>query len=121
MIPICIATITIDDNGSLEMRFDDGDARYREVSRRVSRVATLDGESKVMDGGSTSSDNTILLDITRQPQAVVAALRFMVSFYAKIIIFTPDGAYTAVPQRINDIGRSLNLSLLVTGPAEIKA
>lgn len=117
---IAMATLTIDPFGWQLLRLKPGSSNLGDTARRVSRVATLDGGSAVLDGGYTVADRTISLDISDQSRDTVAALKYLCSVHPVLLVMTEDGAFKASPERVSISGNSARMTLLVSGVAEVK-
>ena len=116
---LAISTLTVDPYGAQLLDLPPGAANLGGTSRRVSRVATLDGGATVLDGGSTVADRTISVDLTGQSKTIVDALQLLFSTHAKVLLLTEEGAFMAAPERIS-AGDNSTMSLLVSGTAQIK-
>lgn len=117
---LSIATKTIDPFGAQLLYLRPGGASLGDTSRRVSRIATLDGGASIMDGGYTDTDRTIVVDLDGQDRITIDALKYLFQTYSSIIVMTEDGAFSAAPERISINASSARMTLLVSGPAEIK-
>jgi hypothetical protein len=119
---IAFATTTLDPLGAFALelspeRYTAGNAR-----RRVQRVPTLDGGVAVIDNGYTEADRTVSLDLRGQEADTLLRCRWLVTMYDRVLVFLPDGAYTAVPEALNEGASGVaSMSLLLIGPAEVKA
>jgi len=119
---IAISTLTADPLGSHVLTLQDSTKnKLGDTARRVSRVATLDGGAALIDSGYSVADKTITLDLSWQDQEVIDDLRYLVSMYSTVLVFTEEGAYTAALERLTGGRTGGMLTLLVVGDAEIKA
>jgi hypothetical protein len=84
-----------------------------ETSRRVNRVATLDGDVKFNDFGSTDGDRTIRLIFAPESAAQEANVIRMVQTYTRITVSGPDGLFLAAPQSYVPSAGTGTLTLLV--------
>jgi hypothetical protein len=117
---LAISTLTIDPFGAQLLTLNPGAANLGDTSRRVSRVATLDGGASILDGGYTVTDRTIGIDLSGQSRETVDALKYLFQTNAMLLVMTEDGAFKAAPERISISANSARMSLLVAGVAEIK-
>lgn len=118
---LALATLTIDPLGAQLLSLSaDGKTSLGDTSRRVSRVATLDGGASILDGGYTVADRTINIDLSGQTREVVDAVKYLFQVYDKLVVMTEDGAFLAAPERISIGKNTANMTLLVSGVAEIK-
>lgn len=118
---IGFATLTIDPLGALLLNVSRDGTNLGDTTRRVSRVATLDGGATILDGGYTVADRTIIINLADQTRVTVEALKHMTEVHSKVLVLTEAGAFTATPSSIADSVRSATMTLLVSGVAEIKA
>lgn len=84
-----------------------------EWSRRVNRVATLDGGAVFNDFGFTHADRTMRIVWQPTSQAQEAAVARLVQTYSRITVSTPDGLFLAAPQILSPSDSTLTLTLLV--------
>lgn len=117
---LALATLTVDPFGAQLLTLKPGRSNLGDTSRRVSRVATLDGGASVLDGGYTVADRTISLDISDQTKETVDALKYLCSVHSSLLVLTEDGAFKASPERVSISGNSARMTLLVSGIAEVK-
>lgn len=83
------------------------------ISRRVNRVATLDGGAVVNDTGHWAADRTFRIRWRITGERQLQSLRRMVRTYPRLIISTRDGTFSAAPQSINHSDGAGDLVLLV--------
>ena len=86
---------------------------FGDVSRRVNRVATLDGGVVVNDGGFAEGDRTLELRWRYRPD-VDAKVAALVKNHSIIHASVAEGCYQTVPQRYRKSGMESSLTLLVT-------
>lgn len=113
---LSISTQTADPFGSITLEIDATATNLGDTSRRVSRVATLDGGASIIDGGYTVADRTITVDLTGQDRETVDTLRYLFQTYSELVVLTEEGAFLATPERITS-GTSPRMTLLVSGTA----
>ena len=117
---IALSTLTIDPFGAQLLHLQPGGASLGDTARRISRIATLDGGASILDGGYTITDRTIVIDLAGQTRETIDALKYLCETYSALIVLTEDGAFRAAPERVSVNASSARMSLLVSGPAEIK-
>jgi len=76
---------------------DNGKHTFGDVTRRVTRTATLDGASVFDDKGSTITDRQITMDLTEITAAEAETLTSMVASYATLVVNCPAGDYLCRP------------------------
>jgi hypothetical protein len=85
-----------------------------EVSRRVSRTATLDGGAVVTDGGCSPADKTLRVVAQQIDEETFLAVKYLVENYSQIMVSTRDGIFLGAPDKLTVDGNRLQLSVLVT-------
>lgn len=82
-------------------------------SRRVTRVATLDGGVAISDRGYSDGDRTLVYTYRPVSADHDARARRIVSLHPTVTVSTPDGVFLAAPESF-DVSPSQNtLTLLV--------
>ena len=84
-----------------------------DTSRRVNRVATLDGGSVFNDFGHSESDKTIRVVFKPESRDQETLVRRLVETYSQIQAATEDGVFLAAPQTFTTTDTSATLTLLV--------
>jgi hypothetical protein len=115
-VKIALSTLTVDPFGAQLLDIDPGRASLGATTRRVSRIATLDGGASILDGGYSVADRNISVDISGQSRETVEALRYLFQTYSTLLVLTEEGAFRAAPETLT----STRMTLLVSGIAEIK-
>jgi len=71
-------------------------SEIKKYARRVSRTATLDGDSVITDSGYTDSDRVIEIraNVTAAQEATI---QYLLETYSLLSVSTPDGCYTCAP------------------------
>lgn len=88
-------------------------AGLHSFSRRVSRIATLDGRAEINDFGYSPSDRT--LNITWRPRTrnEIDQVRRMAQIYGRLIISFRDGCFLAAPENFSEEQDSATLTALI--------
>lgn len=81
------------------------------VTRRVNRVATLDGGVAVNDFGSSVGDRTVSL--AWHSNEAEPRIERLVREYARLNVCMPDGVYIAAPEAYRRGPRESRLTLLL--------
>lgn len=112
---IGISTQIYDPNGAVLVRRNSADAQKanREVRRRVSRTATLDGGCAIYDGGYSDSDRDLLVEVDSPEKTLFDALQYLCKTYALLVVCTEDGAFLAAPDGCQLTAGKLRFNLLV--------
>ena len=113
---IALSTLTADPFGAQLLDIAPGRASLGNTSRRVSRIATLDGGASIIDGGYSVADRNISVDISSQTRATVDELRYLFQSYSALLVLTEEGAFRAAPENISET----RMTFLVSGIAEIR-
>lgn len=82
-------------------------------SRRVSRVATLDGSAAINDFGYSPADRTLTIAWRPKNRAQVENLRRMAQSYGRLIVSYRDGCYLGAPERFTPSDESVSLTFLI--------
>ncbi|WP_301585021.1 hypothetical protein [Halomonas alkaliantarctica] len=111
---IGLAARGYDPSGALLLPHRDG-STLGDISRRVSRVRTLDGGVSVTNRGHSPGDRTITLSFSGMPHALVEQARRMVRLHSFVTVSTPDGCFIGVPSDYAE--RRNELTILITEEA----
>jgi hypothetical protein len=84
-----------------------------DTSRRVNRVATLDGGAVFNDFGFTDADRTIRLVFSPLSAAHEQSVTRLVQTFSRITVSGPDGLFLAAPQSYTPSDTTGALTLLV--------
>lgn len=90
-----------------------GDTPADSFSRRVSRVATLDGGVAISDRGYSDGDRTLTYSYRPVSKDHDARAERLVRLHPTVNISTPDGLFLAVPQAFDRSARQNTFTLLV--------
>ena len=104
-----LATPTFDLQGAVELELNASN-RPLGASRRVNRVATLDGGVAINDFGSSYADTTHTLVWATGP--VDKAVDRLVRLYARLWLFTSEGAFLVAPELLETTNGEARLRLL---------
>lgn len=85
-----------------------------QMERRVSRTATLDGESVVTDGGYSAGDRTFNLVCQGASQNDLDGVEYLIQNYSQVIVSTERGCFVGALESLKLDGRKLSLTVLVT-------
>lgn len=110
MISVC--AIQFDPEGRLTVT-ESPASETGSVSRRVARVATLDGLVSVNDGGYSDGDRDFRL-IWQSDQATDDKVRRLIRIHGRVTVATREGVFEAVPERFDPGPPDSTLFLLVT-------
>lgn len=89
---IALSTITYDIQGHVVIR-ETPESILPDLTRRVTRTATLDGESTISDLGFTYSDMTYVVRSRSLSDDQIAILEAMIKTYPLVRISTSEGAF----------------------------
>ncbi len=109
MISITTPTFDIAGHVMIDPRPDNSET----ITRRVNRVATLDGGVAINDGGYTDGDRTLSYTWRTVSKAHTETLSRMVQNYSLLTVATPDGVYSAAPSSFDYGKAESTLTLLV--------
>lgn len=89
------------------------DVNSGEVTRRVNRVATLDGGAAFNDFGFSEADRTIELRWKPVSEAHNQQAATLVQRHSRVLIGMPDGLWLAAPERFKPTPTECSMVLLV--------
>lgn len=84
-----------------------------DITRRVSRTATLDGGAAFDDGGYADADRTIDLRWPTGTPALEARVQRLLKLYTRITVAIEGALYLAAPERYSAADGESRLTLLV--------
>lgn len=96
---ITISTTTYSTIGPVYIR-DNGKHNFGDTSRRVSRIATLDGSSVFPDKGSAITDESIAVNLDGMNETDYNILRTMTKGYSTLHLACTRGRYLVAPVSI---------------------
>lgn len=111
---IGLAARTYDPEGALLLPWRDG-TETESISRRVNRVATLDGGVSISNRGHAPGDRTVVISLQGEPLALVERARRMLRLHSQVTVSLRDGCFTGVPSEYNE--RRQELTVLISGTA----
>lgn len=88
------------------------------TERRGTVTATLDGGVSVYDTGYSDSDQIFNVTIKRPSKSLLVALRYLIAYYAQLILCCETGCYSAVVS-FSTNSDTLNLKLRVVARLDI--
>jgi hypothetical protein len=109
---VTLSAATVDPSGFLELDVAD-DTTAGQTTRRVTRVATLDGGAAVNDAGAADADRTITLRWQARTPAQEAAVDRLVRLHARVQVALPGAVFAAVPETYTPGQPESSLRLLV--------
>lgn len=115
-----ISTIIADPDGCLLFDIHPARSNIGDYIRRVSRVATLDGGSAVVDSGFSHTDRTVTLVLLNPSKELADAVKGLCEKYKKVLLFLEDGAYAAVPETAMIRSGVVSIRLLISGDPTVK-
>lgn len=97
---IGISTTTYDLDGTRVFQNTET-SETQKITRRVSRVATLNGGAVLDDGGYAAGDRTIELKQARASQDDIDFCNYVLKNYATVILSCPEGAFVCAPSQVD--------------------
>ena len=110
---IALSAVSFDPQGHVVLRPRIG-SNVNEISRRVNRVATLDGGAVVNDRGYSAGDRTFRILWDLRSSADYDAVRRLLVFHGLLTVACRDGVFRATPSYVNRQGKVGELELLIT-------
>jgi hypothetical protein len=115
-----VSTLTVDASGAFIMEAEDSDSDAATFARRVISIKTLDGGASVIDSGYTNFDRIIELVLKEDlTESEVRRLRNLFQAYSSVLLFLPDGAFKASPERFSYARGTASARFLITGWGEV--
>lgn len=84
-----------------------------DITRRVSRTATLDGGAAFDDGGYSDADRTIDVRWATGTAADEARVQRLLKLYTRVTVAIEDALYLAAPERYTASDGQSRLTLLI--------
>lgn len=110
---IGLSTKVLDLNGFLVIQEGLG-TTFPQLSRRVTRTATLDRKSVINDSGYSEGDHEYLIHAHNMSMAEIAILEYMVKTYSIIRISSKLGCFEGVIEYVNTNLSPVVIKLLIT-------
>lgn len=109
---ISISTPTFDPSGLLLLSYDP-ESDSKQLSRRVSRTATMNGACTFDDLGFSWSDVTLNLKFSGISESEASSLDYLVKNYGALHIVTEEGAFVVVVESFSFKEGQAELRLLI--------
>lgn len=109
---IVLSALTFDPAGVVPLDVSP-DGFYGDTTRRVNRVATLDGGAAFNDFGYSEADRTLTARWVPRKAATEAAVERLMQLYTRVYVATPRGLYLAVLQTFTPGASESTLTSLV--------
>lgn len=90
-----------------------GNSTFASYQRRVSRTATLDGNSSLSDMGFSLADNTLVLKFSDITVEQVEILKHLISSYARILFTDETGSYEGAIESVDWVKKPVTVRFLV--------
>jgi len=108
-----MVSITTQTSSTYVVKFqEDYNSKIRRFTRRVSRVATLDGGSVVTDSGFSDTDRTFVIS-GQVTETQRDSLEYMQENYSLWNVVTKGEYHSCSPQKMNVDNGKLTLTLLI--------
>lgn len=114
MYVIGLAARTYDPEGAMLIPWRAG-TEIDSITRRVSRVRTLDGGVSVTNRGHSPADRTVVISLMGQPLAMIERARRLLRLHGHITVSIRDGCFTGTPSDYNE--QRQQLTVLIRGTA----
>lgn len=111
---IGLAARTFDPEGALLVPWR-ADTQSENLSRRVTRVKTLDLGVAITDRGYTPGDRTVVLSLLGEPKKTVERARRLLRLHSNVTISLNDGCFAARMSSYDE--RRKEITVLITGVA----
>lgn len=111
---IGLAARSFDPEGALLLP-EHGDNDTGSLTRRVTRVRTLDGGVAITNRGYAAADRTLSISLVGLPEAMAERARRLLRLHGSLTITLADGAFTCTASEYSD--RRRELTVLISGTA----
>ena len=108
-----ISAPLFDPAGVISLDIDEKESNFGDSSRRVTRIATLDGGAVFNDFGFSHSDKTVTLVHAVKTKAEALSVEQLVSVYSLLNVSLPNGFYSVAPESYVLTQETGTLTLLV--------
>ena len=108
---ISLSTLTYDLNGAVSFEAAP-ETVYPQLTRRITRKATLDGLSTINDMGFTHSDGTII--VATRDFSVSDQLEYLVKNYSLLHIVTRNGSFKGAIKSLNTSITPMTFTFLIS-------
>jgi hypothetical protein len=108
-----IAATTADPLGVVQLELDTDRSDLSSMTRRVTRVATLDGSAVFNDFGYSQADRTVRLVWQVASEAQKTAVERLMRLYALITVSLADGLFQAAVESFTVSSGQATLTLLI--------
>lgn len=112
MNKISLSAQSFDPKGLISLQYDNN-SEIKNLERRVSRTATLDGGCSIDDFGFSWSDVSFNLKFSSIKEEEESALSYFVKTYGLINIVTKEGAFEALIEGYSFAEGNAELRLLI--------
>ena len=109
---ISVSSPMFDINGNAVIRGASRQGVF-DISRRVNRIATLDGGAAFNDFGYSESDRVLTIEWAPSKRDRVDNLRRMVRQYSRLLISCKEGMFIGAPESFTASGDTVRLTILV--------
>ena len=109
---IALAAVSFDPDGHLILQ-PLPSSEMSEITRRMNRVATLDGGVVVNDSGHSAGDRTFRVRWRIRSESELRAVQRMVRMHPAVIVSARDGVFRAAPSSVEQRNGEGVLLLLV--------
>lgn len=110
---IGISSLTFDLKGSIILRGYEKSSTLIDLSRRITRTATLDGGVDIEDRGLSHGDRTLTVSIKNISKESAGTLKYLIENYAEVRVSTNEGCFLAVIKTHRIRSGDLNLKIFV--------
>lgn len=95
-----ISAVTYDPIGHVMLDIEPDRSDMGDTTRRINRIATLDGGAALNDFGSSPADRTFLLQWTGADMVAQETVARLVRLYSTLTFSCPLGVFTAAPESL---------------------
>ncbi len=109
---LTISAPVFDLNGTVIARNPSMDG-LQNLTRRVSRAATLDGQAAINDFGYTDADRDLIVEWTPTTKTELENVRRMFKTYSRLVVSFSEGCFMCAPESFSHPDGQISITLFV--------
>jgi hypothetical protein len=108
---IAISTDSFDLAGSFIIRARDARIRLGSISRRGSKIATLDGGVSIYDTGLSHGDREFEVQLLSPSASFIGRIKYLMEYHSSYKLSTREGVFTALLSALNEAENSTSFTI----------
>ena len=110
---IAISTEVFDLVGSFIIRDRDARIRLGSMSRRGTKIATLDGGVSAYDTGLSHGDREFEVQLANPSTSFIDRIKYLMEYHSLFIVSTREGVFTALLSALNEAANSTSFTISI--------